>query len=514
MSPLRDTNVPSHLRASAMALAIAGILSIPAQATAASDSSWIHFRADPAVRIFADMAEPRSPPLPVARIAATWPVTNCADAGAGSLRDAVDNAANGDTIDLTALTCATITLQTGAIPIRLDDLTLIGPGRNALAIDGNDSDRVFFHPGQGQLLIQAMTIQHGADRATGFDVAGGGCIASAGYLTLDDTTVRNCYAGGEGAYGGAIYAYSLTMANSTLSGNVGYGVHEDAGTAAFGGAAFVYTMQLVDSTVTGNRADHRVNPGRTSYDIGGGIITVRGGGIENSTIDSNVSQGRGGGIAAFNPITISNSTLSGNIAQTEIGGALFVRAPATLEANNNTITANRAQTGGGVWLPNAGSNLQSNIVFGNSTGAGLFADVQGRSTFAIDGSHNLIGASDPAVTLPADTLHANPLLGPLANNGGPTRTHALLAGSPAVDAGTVPSNVKFDQRGAPFTRTYGAATDIGAYEQQPPPPPARIVATPVPTLSPWMLSVLAALLGLLSLRARGCRGMGLDRFPR
>ncbi len=348
--PRDSHHLPRHL-ASAIAWAIAAGFAAPAHCATAADD-WIRFRADRSERVFADMADARSRPLPSTRVAATWPVTNCADAGAGSLRDAIGSAASGDAIDLTALTCGTITLQTGAIPINLDDLTVTGPGRNALTIDGNDADRVFFHPGHGQLTLAAMTVQRGRDRATGFHIAGGGCIASAGYLTLDNATVRNCYAGGEGAYGGAIYAYSLAMTNSTLSGNRGYGVHEDAGTAAFGGAAFVYTMQLVDSTLTGNRAEHLFNPGRTSYDIGGGIITIRGGSIENSTIDSNFSYGRGGGIAAFNPIAVSNSTFSGNIAQTEIGGALFLRWPATLEANNSTITANHAQAGGGgVWLP-------------------------------------------------------------------------------------------------------------------------------------------------------------------
>lgn len=414
------------------------------------------------------------------------------------MRDAIDDAISGDTVDLRALTCSTITLATGAIAVRVDDLTIIGSGRSALAINGGDSDRVFFHPGRGTLTLQAMTVEHGRDRATGFDIAGGGCIASAGYLVLDDTTVRNCYAGGEGAYGGAIYAYSLTMANSTLSGNRAFGVHEDAGTAAFGGAAFVYTMALQGSTISGNSAEHQPNPGRTSYDIGGGIISVRGGSVENSTIDSNVSAGRGGGIAAFNPISISNSTLSGNRAQTEAGGALFLRWPAVLDARNTTISANFAQTGGGgIWLAQTGSRLVSTIVFGNAAGSGSFGDIQARSALTIDGTHNLIGTIDPQAAIPADTRSNNPLLAPLADNGGPTQTHALLAGSPAVDAGANPDALAFDQRGAPYARVYGAAADIGAYEQQALPPPTP--ATPVPTLSTILATGLATLLAAFAL---------------
>lgn len=480
----------------------------------ANDGSSVgpQLRSDPSRRIFAQFPMARSASARDHSVAAIVPVTSCADDGAGSLRQAVANASDGDVIDLSALTCATITLETGAIAVDFDSLTLNGPGRNALTIDGNQLDRVLFHPGQGTLTVHGMTIQSGRDRATGFHVAGGGCIASAGYLVLDNATVRNCYAGGEGAYGGAIYAYSLTMANSTLSGNLAYGVHEDAGTAAFGGAAFVYTMDLVDSTVTGNRADHEFNPGRTSYDIGGGIVSVRGGSITNSTIDSNTSYGRGGGIAAFNPIAISNSTVSGNVAETDVGGALFVRSPATLAANNSTIAANRAQNGGGIWLATSESRLQSTVVFGNTASAGFFADVAGRQALSIDGDHNLVGNADPAVTLPADTLSANPLLGPLANHGGPTRTHALGAGSPAIDSGSNPAQIPFDQRGAPFARVYGSAADIGAYEQQAISP--QVAAAPVPALSQWALGVLASWLALMALRQHGGRYRMVRRHHR
>jgi hypothetical protein len=480
-------------------LALGALVVAPERVAASIDVAGPQLRADPARRIFAQFPAPRTTSHQTHAVATTWPVTNCADDGAGSLRSVIESAAGGDIIDLTALTCATITLETGAIVIPFDNLTLSGPGRDVLAIDGNHLDRVFIHPHGGALTVHAMTIQGGRDRATGFHVAGGGCIASAGYVTLDNTTVRNCYAGGEGAYGGALYAYSLTMANSTLSGNVSYGVHEDAGTAAFGGAAFVYSMQLTESTVTGNRAEHLFHAGRTSYDIGGGIIAVLGGSIVSSTIDSNTSYGRGGGIAAFSPVTISNSTLSGNVAQTDIGGALFLRWPAMLQANNSTFTANHAQAGGGgIWIATSTSNLQSSLAFGNSTGAGNFADLQAPSALMISGANNLVGIASPTVTLPADTLTANPLLGPLANNGGPTRTHALGAGSPAVDAGNNLVNLAFDQRGPAYPRVYGAAADIGAFEQQALPPP--IVQTPVPALSAWAMALLAGLLGWFAWR--------------
>jgi hypothetical protein len=464
------------------------------QAALAPDSSWIRFRTDPEKRLF--------PALPAARRgapaspAAVWPVTNCADDGPGSLRAAVAGAADGDSIDLTALSCATITLQTGAIPVEVDNLNLDGPGRAALAIDGNGIDRVFVHPYGGTLTLRALTVQGGRISAEAFDVTGGGCIASAGYVVLEDSTVRDCYAVAIGAYGGGLYAYSLTMRNSTLSTSHARGMHIDAGTAAFGGGAFVYTMSLQDSTVSGNVADHRIAPTRTSYDIGGGIITVRGGFVNDSTIESNFADGRGGGLATFSYIGITNSTVSGNTAAASIGGGLFVRRPAALQISNSTLSANQsAEAGGGIWLASDSAELQSTLVYGNTSGTGA-ADIDDTRVLTIGGGNNLIGIAGASLTLPADTISTDPLLGPLAWNGGPTRTHALGAGSPAVDSGNNHAQLGSDQRGVAFPRVYGSAPDIGAFEQQG--VPTGVVQTPVPAMSTWFGLALLTLLGLIA----------------
>jgi hypothetical protein len=460
-------------------------------------------RASPEQRIFADFPAQRAqrPSAP----AATWTVSNCNDDGPGSLRAAVKDAADGDEIDLTALSCSTITLQTGAIAVRQDNLNLQGPGRDALAIDGNGADRVFFDSGRGELVLRDLTVRNGRNYGTDADIVGGGCIAARGYVVLEGTTVQGCYAAGRGAYGGAIYSYGLTMSNSTLSGNTLRAVHTLGDTGAFGGGAFVYAITLTDSTVSGNRTSHADNPGHSHYDIGGGISSIRGGSIINTTIDSNYSQGRGGGIASFSPLAISNSTISGNVAAEEIGGGLFVRRPATVEISNSTLTANHAEAGGGgLYLAATDSTLQSTIIYGNSVGDGdgKFAEVQVRASTAltIGGDHNLIGAAGPSATVPGDTLQADPLLGPLAANGGVVRTHALLRGSPAVDAGSNPQGLTYDQRGAPFPRLYGTAPDIGAFEQQALPPPAQ--QTPVPTLSTWATLLLGSLLALGALVAQ------------
>jgi hypothetical protein len=481
-----------------LAAVLLAATSLPVAAQTTVDTSWIRFRSDPARRLFPHLPAVRTTGAGAHAPSETLAVTSCADDGPGSLRETIAAAADADTVDLSALHCGRITLETGAIPVALDNLTLSGSNRNDLTIDGNDLDRVFLHYGGGTLTLRDLTITRGRNRTSGFDIAGGGCIASAGYIDLENSTVSHCYAGGEGSYGGALYAYALIMSNSTLSGNLAYGVHSGADTAAFGGAAFVYTMQLSESTVSGNRADHRVNGTRPSYDIGGGIITVFGGSVTSSTIDTNFSHGRGGGIAAFNDVAIYNSTVSGNVAATEIGGGLFLRWPTDLVLANSTVTANSAPAdGGGIWVNGAYVEFDSSIVFGNVTDVGNQENPFGTPVgVTISGSNNLIGSFGPLLAVPSDTLHVDPQLLALSNNGGPTRTHALAAASPAVDTGNNATGLSFDQRGVGFARTYGAGPDIGAFEQQGVLPPVERVA--VPAGSGWTAALLAALLATMA----------------
>jgi len=518
VSVIRRSNSSTPMRkplAAALAtLVFAGLMPLGASA---NDTSWIRLRTDPARRIFPQLLMPHTP-SPRPSPAAALTVVNCDDDGPGSLRTTITNAPDGSAIDLTQLTCSAITLTTGAIVVPVDSLTLTGRGRSALAIDGNANDRVFIHPHRGALTFQSLTIRHGRNRETGFDVAGGGCVASAGYMILDHADVIGCYAGGEGAYGGGIYANSLTMIDSNLSGNVARGVQPEAGTAAFGGGAFVYSMILSSSTISGNRAVHEVNEGRTSYDIGGALVTVVGGPIIDSTIDSNYSQERGGGIAAFNPVSVANSTISGNFAANGIGGGFLMRWPSTIELDSVTVTGNHAQGGGGgVWIGIAGSLLNSSIVAGNTSGATTFANVEtdALSMIAVSGDHNLVGISNPGIVLPDNTINANPRVAPLAFNGGPTRTHALLAGSPAIDAGTNPSGDEFDQRGSGYARVQGAAPDIGAFEVQQ--QVTETHATAVPAFS-WLaaaaLASFLAALATLRTRQRARPGPNRNTHPR
>ena len=445
-----------------------------------------------------DAARNAVPPSPHGSIRV---VSNCNDDGPGSLRAVLTTTASGDTVDLTRLACSRISLTTGAIAARVDTVTLEGPAARQLTIDGNDADRVFLHYGAGGLLLRNITITRGRHRATGTNVGIAGCLASAGYVTLDHSKVTDCSAAGEGAYGGGIYAYSLILASSTLSSSEAYGTHPDNGTAAFGGGAFVYQVDIVDSTVSGNVARHRANPPRTSYDIGGGILTVRGGLVIDSTIDSNVAGDRGGGVATFTDILVRNSTLSGNIAETVGGGGLFVRFPARLDVRNSTITANRGYDGGGVLVTSQDVSLLSTIVAGNSADPRNTADLTGTRSTTIAGSNNLIGATSSGITIPADSVGGDPGLLPLAYNGGETRTHALRSDSRGIDAGNNDADLASDQRGDGYPRVVGAAADIGAFEYDGVSPAGEARAASVPALGGWTCAFLLALLAIAGGRA-------------
>ncbi len=550
----------------------------------------------PGSTLQASAADGQSPPRPRGALL----VSSCADDGSsGTLRSVVAGAATGDTIDLTQLDCSTITLSSGQIEIDVNDLTLTGPGRDALAIDGNNAGRVLFHSGTGTLTLSGLTLTHGlADAAIDTNPPNvgmrGGCVFSnaGGSLAISDATITECRAvnatgAGNGVIGGGIYArHPVTLTRTTVSNNTADGTAPAGGSVpAVGGGVFTSlgTITLTESIVSGNRAITGGAGTSSQYvGIGGGMYAslsamtitdsvidnnfagcdttvtscfgataggfgldgynkvltlsssivsnntvsasgkVRGGGavalaggaqhrITDTQISGNQAlstsaQGYGGGTYLLGGYpTVSTSTVSGNTA--DVGGGVFMYygrltvANSTLSGNtagnagaiynahasgyyggngpltvrNSTITANiataAAATGGvagGIVDTQAQfpSTFQSSIVAGNSApnadpGKADVVAFQG----SITGANNLIVAA-AGLTLPTDTISADPLLGPLQDNGGPTPTHALLFGSPALDTGNNSSNLDFDQRGDGYARVIGLAADIGAFENQ------------------------------------------------
>ena len=387
-------------------------------------------------------------PSHVASAAATASVSNCNDAGAGSLRAAVTT--HAALIDMTALACSKITLSTGAIIVdhEVFDVAFKGPTAHALTIDANHNGRVLVHNGEGLLTLDHLTLTNGAYVGN----YGGGCVYAFGSVTMQNATVSDCtlsianYA----AKGGGLYVrHDLTLNDSVLSGNQTVGV-----TKALGGGAYVVGNLVVD------RSTIRDNSSFTNHNAASaGGLYVRGTArLYGATISGNLSE-FAGGIMIRSSSAFSNSTVSGNGAVNVTGGIFSL---GSLELDNSTVTLNtqsNLEFGAGIYA-NAGILAHSSIIANNtSTANGLARDLYCRKCVA-NGSKNLIASSGSA--LPGDTIVADPLLGPLADNGGPTLTHRLLSGSPALDAGSNIRNFAFDQRGR--ARGVGLAPDIGAYE--------------------------------------------------
>jgi len=432
----------------------------------------------------------------------TIPVTNCNDSGSGSLRDAVNNANTGDTIDLTNTGCSVISLTTGAIAVTQADLTLQGPGALSLAVDANHASPVVLHTGGGTLYVNDLMIKNGAKYFTDaqVDAARGGCIFSSGEVSLSNSEVKYCKADNSsthyGAYGGAIYAQTgVTLDSSSVLGS---SAHSSGYWVKGAGISTPGTVTLLDSFVEGNDSYST-----TTWTLGGGVYAKTALNVKYSVIDGNSAYSgafvaRGGGLYSAGNLTIQNSTIRGNSSRN--GGGVFVlgqNATSEVTMINSTVSGNHAVVTGGIDIEDYPARIaNSTIAFNDESffepyGAGLFVfntNVELESTIVsnnynvysgsnveddvatsqnysgtLSGSHNLITLS--SMTVPPDTIenkYAN--LGPLTYNGGTTATHKLMTFSPAIDTGSNAGSLNYDQRGAGYPRVIGSNADIGAYE--------------------------------------------------
>jgi hypothetical protein len=281
----------------------------------------------------------------------------------------------------------------------------------------------------------------------------GGGIASSGTLTVMGSTVSG---NTSNYYGGGIaHAGTLTVMGSTVSGNTSY---------SYGGGIYIgysgpLPVTVSNSTLSGNTAS-----------AGGGIANLSGAlTVSNSTLSGN-SAGLGGGIFNSGTLTVTGSTLSGNSAGGSGGGIYNRDFTNSVTLTNVTLTANRAQGtgggGGGLYVDRGSPLLHNTLIAGNFRGT-TRGDVFG--PLDPSGDYNLIGDGTGMTGL-SNGVNGNqvgsasspidPLLGPLQNNGGPTLTHALLPGSPALNAGDPAQLGVADQRGV--VRTGGV--NIGAYQ--------------------------------------------------
>jgi hypothetical protein len=338
---------------------------------------------------------------------------------------------------------------------------------------------------------------------------GGGIQNNDGEVALNNTTVsgNSAVEAGGGIFNAGTLAGTLTLNNSTVSNNAV--VQNYQCSDAYGGGIYNYygTVTLNNVTVSNNAV---AAPFTCSHANGGGIYnwdgTVT---LSNATVSGNAAESYGGGIfnTVPNPyhgrgtLTLNSSTVSGNSAvfagRGDGGGIYNYYNATTVTLNNVTVSGNAADIVGGIQnIAAPGSNANATVMLLNSTvadntsgsgtqlssihlGQGQSGTVQLRNTVVagngpgpnLSGSgygppflsqgHNL--SSDDGsgfLTGPGDLTNTDPLLGPLQDNGGPTQTMALLAGSPALNAGDPAQLGVADQRGV--GRSGGV--NIGAYQ--------------------------------------------------
>jgi hypothetical protein len=446
--------------------------------------------------------------LAICAYASTITVTTTNDSGPGSLRQALVDANDGDTI--TFAVTGTIGLTSGELAID-KNVTITGPGPDTLAVSGSFLTFRVLHVTPGRTVnIEGLTVTLGFPQfdvgggilndhailtltncwvATNGAYYGGGGIYNDGgngsaTLTIIDSSVTGNGVGGSGADGGGIYnngAAILTIINSTISGNSAIGEFELSG----GGGGIAGDGTIINSTIAGNHAALE----------GGGILG--GGTITSCTISGNSAGGGdnyrpgiGGGI--FGGGMITNCTISGNSVYGNdfkgpgAGGGIYAAGDLTI--SNSTLSNNSVAYGDGGNILNYGSVDLGNTVLNGGQPENIFS----RSGTVTSHGYNISSDNGGGyLTGPGDQINADPLLGPLQDNGGPTFTHELLAGSSAIDAGdpnfTPPP--WYDQRGPDFYRLRNDRIDIGSFEVQEgpavtPTPSPTPTATATPTVTP------------------------------
>jgi Right handed beta helix region len=393
-------------------------------------------------------------------------------------------------------------------PLRIENSTILENESRFSGGSGNGGGVYAQHDGSLYSLLPAVVIVNSrfSDNTAG---QGGGIQVETADLTIVNSTFTDNRSDGVASGGGVYSANNLvTIRDSTFRGNqttggAGGGIAVTNGiqvsitrsrivgnSADFGGgvASSAEATTITNSRITGNRA------GVTGAGVAAGLTTIRG-----CTISENVSQGSAGGLSITGSLTLLNSTVNGNSASAGSGGGILLRnittpsliRSSTISGNlateggglriensaevsvqNSTIALNRSLGGAGISTSVASLSLTSTLCAWNASAVNIRDVTVGFTTFVANFS--LLGnySFDPdgsTVTLDAVTtalLGNSPELAPLADNGGPTQTHALKKGSSAINQGSNPGHLAADQRGGLFKRKVGAGVDIGAFERQ------------------------------------------------
>ena len=358
--------------------------------------------------------------------------------------------------------------------------------------------RIFHVDTPGALTLRNLTITGGVQSCSEFAFNVGGAIVNFGTLTLEGCTVSDNSAGIGGAIanagdatlvnctvstntagsgGGIDNLGTLQLTNCTVSDNDasdGGGIYNDfGGTATLvnssisgnsgplwgGGITNAGTIEIRNTTISGN-----------SSEFGAGINNKGELTLDNSTVSDNPASDQGGGIYNLGSAQLTNCTISGNSATNEAGG-LYNDGEVML--NNVTMAGNTAGSdGGGIYChPSNTVNVKNTLIADNTvttTGPDCSGNLEsyGYNLIKDQTGCTINEAENPGTNITGQ----DPLLGPLANNGGPTFTHTLLPGSPAINAGSctdISGNlISADQRGYPRPAPLGGNCDIGAYEAE------------------------------------------------
>ena len=378
-------------------------------------------------------------------------VSNLNDGGAGSLRQAITDAnANPGADTITFTVTGTINITSAALPqiTGPQSLTITGPGQSALTVQIICGGCLAFSTSTtNDVTITGLTVNGGGISSggtgpltlTNLAIAGGGLTqtTNSGNATLDNVTISASPNDGVRVNPGS----TLTIRNSTITANPGSGISTVSGLSTSG------SVTIENSTLSGNSQYGLYLDGNCSCQPSIGHVRA-------STISSNFA----GGIYDGGSLDVTNSTISGN--QAASGGGIYQigsthSAAAVFES---TIVNNSASpgAGGGIF---GKVGLSASIV-ANNTGGDC-------GTVPSSSGYNIAGDASCALSQTGDLNSTNPLVGPLANNGGPTQTHALQPGSPAIDTYACASG-DVDQRGISRPRDGDANgsvfCDTGSFE--------------------------------------------------
>ena len=359
--------------------------------------------------------------------AASYIVQNIGSSGGGSLRAALASATgDGDPSDtITFASGVTGTISTGGTELAIGkSMTITGPGTGTLTISAGNAGRVF-HITAGTVAISGLSIANG--RVSNDE---GGGILNSGTLTVTGCALSGNVSSGS-ADGGAISNEgTLTVASSAFSSNSstdGGGIYNGAGTVSLTGCLFA---------------------GNTAAAYGGALFFNGTTTVTNCTFSGNTANSWAGGILVTGTCAVTSCTFSGNVSNTPYSAGFIFGGMGG---------------GGGIFCQQGSLSVKASLftasIHGDINGSGspIGTITSGGSNLLGDGNGN--GFTNG--TNHDQTGVANPMLGALAANGGPTQTYALLAGSPAIDADYSSSTAQ-DQRG--YARPFGVRNDIGAYE--------------------------------------------------